>query len=39
MMLRKDYESKYLVKKIAGRQSQGACWQDELTGGKLPVVK
>jgi hypothetical protein len=27
------------LKKIAGRESQGACRQDELIGGKLPVVK
>jgi hypothetical protein len=27
------------LKKIAGRDSQGACRQDELIGGKLPVVK
>jgi hypothetical protein len=40
-MLHKDYESKCSVeeKKIAGRQSQGAYRQDELIGGKPPVVK
>jgi hypothetical protein len=38
-MLHKDYESKYLVEKNAGRESQGACRQDELIGGKPPVVK
>jgi hypothetical protein len=27
------------LKKIAGRESQGACRQDELIGGKPPVVK
>jgi hypothetical protein len=27
------------VKKIAGRESQGACRQDELIGGIPPVVK
>jgi hypothetical protein len=27
------------LKKIAGRESQGACHQDELNGGKPPVVK
>jgi hypothetical protein len=27
------------LKKIAGRDSQGACRQDELTGGKPPIVK
>jgi hypothetical protein len=38
-MLRKDYESKYSVeKKITGRESQWACRQDELIGGKPPVV-
>jgi hypothetical protein len=25
--------------KITGRESQGACRQDELIGGKPPVVK
>jgi hypothetical protein len=38
-MLHKDYENKYSVEKIAGRESQAACRQDELIGGKLPVVK
>jgi hypothetical protein len=40
-MLNKNYERKYSVeKKInAGRESQGAYRQDELTGGKPPVVK
>jgi hypothetical protein len=39
-MLRKDYESTYLVEKEnAGPQSQGACRQDELICGKPPVVK
>jgi hypothetical protein len=40
-MLHKDYERKYSVerKKIAGRESQGAYRQDELIGGKPPVVK
>jgi hypothetical protein len=27
------------LKKITGRDSQGACRQDELIGGKPPVVK
>jgi hypothetical protein len=36
----RDYESKYSAeKKTAGRESQGACRQDELIGGKPPVVK
>jgi hypothetical protein len=39
-MLHKDYNRKYSVeKKIAGRESQGACRQDELIDGKPPVVK
>jgi hypothetical protein len=27
------------LKKISGRDAQGACRQDELIGGKSPVVK
>jgi hypothetical protein len=39
-MLRKDYNSKCSVeKKNTGRESQGACCQDKLIGGKPPVVK
>jgi hypothetical protein len=39
-MLHKDYDRKDSVaKKISGRESQGACRQDELVGGKPPVVK
>jgi hypothetical protein len=39
-MLHKDYDRKCSVEnKIADRESQGACSQDELIGGKLPVVK
>jgi hypothetical protein len=39
-MLYKDYGSKYSdEKQSAGRESQGACRQDELIGGKPPVVK
>jgi hypothetical protein len=39
-MLYKDYESKYSVgRKIADREPQGACRQDELIGGKPPVIK
>jgi hypothetical protein len=39
-MLRKNYESKHSAEKIIpGRESQGACRQDELNGGKPPVVK
>jgi hypothetical protein len=39
-MLREDYDRKGSVeKKIAGRESQGACRQNELIGGKPPVVK
>jgi hypothetical protein len=36
-MLHKDYNRKCSVEKIAGRESQGACCQDELIGGK-PLV-
>jgi hypothetical protein len=35
-MLYKDYERKYSVEKNAGRESQGACCQDELIDGKPP---
>jgi hypothetical protein len=39
-MLHKDYDCKCSVEeKIAGRESQGVCRQDELIGGKPPVVK
>jgi hypothetical protein len=39
-MLHKDYDRKCLVEKIiTGRESQGACRQDELIGDKPPVVK
>jgi hypothetical protein len=38
-MSHKDYESKFSVKKFAGREFQGACRQDELIGAKPPVVK
>jgi hypothetical protein len=38
-MLHKDYDRKCLAEKITGRESQGACRQDELIGGKPPVVK
>jgi hypothetical protein len=27
------------LKKITGRESQGACHQDEMIGGKQPAVK
>jgi hypothetical protein len=37
-MLHKDYESKFSVKNT-GRESQGACHQEELIGGKTPDVK
>jgi hypothetical protein len=41
MMLRKDYDSKVSAggKKIDGRDCEGAWSQDELIGGKSPVVK
>jgi hypothetical protein len=38
-MLHKEYESKYSVEKIADRESQRARRQDELIGGKPPVVR
>jgi hypothetical protein len=39
-MLHKDNDSKGSVeKKIFGRESQGVWRQDELIGGKPPVVK
>jgi hypothetical protein len=39
-MLRKDYQSKYSTEtKLAGCEYQEACRQDELFGGKLPIVK
>jgi hypothetical protein len=39
-MLHKDYGRKGSVeKKMAGRDSQGAWRQDEVIGGKPPVVK
>jgi hypothetical protein len=40
-MLHKVYNRKCSVgkKEITGRESQGACRQDELIGGKPPVVK
>jgi hypothetical protein len=39
-MLHKDYNHKGSVeKRISDRESQGACRQDELIGGKPPVVK
>jgi hypothetical protein len=39
-MLHKDYDRKASVaKKISGRDPEGAWRQDELIGGKSPVVK
>jgi hypothetical protein len=38
-MLNKDYDRKCSLEKIASRESNGACHQDELIGGKPPVVK
>jgi hypothetical protein len=39
-MLHKDYDLKCSVeKKNAGHESQGAWRQDELIGGKPPVIK
>jgi hypothetical protein len=34
----KDYNRKGSVEKKTGTESQGACRQDELIGGKPPVV-
>jgi hypothetical protein len=36
--LYKNYEGKCSVKKITDRESEGACRQEELIGGKPPVV-
>jgi hypothetical protein len=39
-MLHKDYDRKgSVVKKMSSREPQGAWRQDELIGGKPPVVK
>jgi hypothetical protein len=38
-MLHKDYDRKGSTEKISGRDSQGVWRQDELIGGKPPVVK
>jgi hypothetical protein len=38
-MLHEDYNRKSSVEKNAGRESQGACRQEELIGGKLPAVQ
>jgi hypothetical protein len=38
-MLRKDYDRKSSVKKVSGRESQGALLREEPIGGKPPVVK
>jgi hypothetical protein len=35
-LISKDYENKYLVEKVYGRESQRACHKDELMGGKQP---
>jgi hypothetical protein len=37
-MLHKEYDRKGSVEKISGRESQGTWRQDELIGGKQPVV-
>jgi hypothetical protein len=37
--LHKDYDRKGAVAKFCGRESRGAWRQDELIGGKPPVVK
>jgi hypothetical protein len=38
-MLHKDYDRKGSLEKICGPGFQGAWRQDEMIGGKLPVVK
>jgi hypothetical protein len=40
-MLHKDYYHRGLVakKKISGRDPEGTSYQDEMIGGKPPVVK
>jgi hypothetical protein len=38
-MLLKEYYRNSSVEKIPGRESQGVWRQDELIGGKSPVVK
>jgi hypothetical protein len=37
--LHKDYDGKGCCKEISGREPQGTLRQDELIGGKPPVVK
>jgi hypothetical protein len=37
--MRTTTASVQLENKITGRESQGACWQDDLIGGKMSVVK
>jgi hypothetical protein len=39
MLLHNDYDRHSSVEKISGRDPQGAWSQDELIGGKPPVVK
>jgi hypothetical protein len=38
-MLHKNMTANVKLEKITGRESQGACRQDELIGGKPPVAK
>jgi hypothetical protein len=38
-MLHEDYDRKCSVEKKSGRESQGACRQAEMIGGKPLVVK
>jgi hypothetical protein len=38
-VLHKEYNRKYSLEKNSGRESQGAWRQDEMIGGKPPVVK
>jgi hypothetical protein len=38
-MLHMDYDRKYSIEKKSGRESERTWRQDELIGGKPPVVK
>jgi hypothetical protein len=38
-MLHKDYDLKDSVEIISGHESQGVWRQEELIGGKLPIIK
>jgi hypothetical protein len=38
-MLHRDYKANVQLEKNTGREFQGACSQEELIGGKPPVIK